>query len=989
MPLSPHTRRVRTGAQKSVEGGLRSASRSRVGNLIDMLSIGQFVTAGIAGEMQRRSKGLSRTPMHRAVLQAIKERKSYSDITGNVATGLTLDILLDPITYGAVANLPFALAQKIGKSRAAVRSFQAVSKFTEERESLRKFKNALGEVFGGPDFRLKKENPGFVKQLKDEMIDRVHGEGQAVYEDVMREFEQLVPDEKKRRDLLTLIESEPIDPGSMDEVLASITGDIEKLEMLAKQKDMDRNSRINEFLREGMGFRSARQAAMRDELVPKFDLNTPEGMSFMQRFQALSENEREFFYRAKEVLRDLEQRKIEYGGLTAQRAAGFLFYAGHRYVPRHQATRDFTLARLKEIREGLKRNDPALDGFQFEVDEVREWIEQVEKTNQVLSQSEIAKLDAVEQGALGIRSPRFLRKSDTKEIAIENLAQFELDAAKILAAESAEVIRAEASRRYVKGLLEFMESEGLIFDRSKYKTTDEFFEAITERLGTKEGMKRIREGFKPVKAIVETEEGFFLSKMAPGKLKGKVIPKTLANEINKVIKAYSDPHELQDFLNFWTRGQNIWKAWTLAIFPSYHARNHISNMWNNHLAGMGIRDLEHYSTANTIMWRGRYTRQWAKNKVIGKYTDEELYRIAREKRVVHGGEVAGEMGMAIDRYTTPTSYVKRIIDPASNILTRKGYEIGRYIEDSDRLAHFLWRLSKGDDVDAAARSVHKYLFDYTHGLSPIEQKLGRNFALPFYAWTRFNLPLQLEMLARQPQKFARAGKIRSAIEDQWGGPNPEEVDLQQWLKDTPKVRIAWDADKGIYKYFSLDNWWPGADIGMAMSFREFRQQALNLWSPFMKMPVELSFNHSFFKGKAIAPEGEPFTTVRVPLPRIEKGKLTAKPVRMPVPALFDHAVRHLRFVNETDRVLKAIDEDDWVTAFVRPILGRAYPTEPKRQRQWWKWYYNKKISYMKGRRTRIEKRIKKGSGTSADRINVYFLTRKIKEGEELRADIKD
>jgi hypothetical protein len=346
------------------------------------------------------------------------------------------------------------------------------------------------------------------------------------------------------------------------------------------------------------------------------------------------------------------------------------------------------------------------------------------------------------------------------------------------------------------------------------------------------------------------------------------------------------------------------------------------------------------------------------------------------------------MGQALDMYTTPTNLVKRIIDPASNPITRKGFEFGRYIEDTDRMAHFIWRLSKGDNVDEAARSVQKFLFDYTHGLSPIEQKFGRSFLFPFYAWTRFNLPLQLEMLARQPQKFARVGKFRSAIEDQIGGPTPEETDVQQWLKDTPKVRIAWDAEKGIYKYFSLDNWLPAADIGKMLSFKEFRQEVLNLWTPFMKMPIELSFNHSFFQGREIAPEGQPFTTLRLPIPRIEKGKLKAKPVRMPIPALFDHALRHVRFVNETARVLKSIDEGDWVTAMVRPVIGRAYPTEPKRQRQWWKWYYDRKISYMKSKRTQAQKRLDKGTGTPADRINIRILTKKIGEGEELRKDIK-
>jgi len=88
-------------------------------------------------------------------------------------------------------------------------------------------------------------------------------------------------------------------------------------------------------------------------------------------------------------------------------------------------------------------------------------------------------------------------------------------------------------------------------------------------------------------------------------------------------------------------------------------------------------------------------------------------------------------------------------------LSVSGFTAGRAIEDTMRAGHFLWRLSKGDDPLKAAKSVQKHLFDYQYGLTPFEKKFGRNFMLPFYAWTRFNLPLQLEMLATQPGEVHR------------------------------------------------------------------------------------------------------------------------------------------------------------------------------------------------------------------------------------------
>ena len=84
------------------------------------------------------------------------------------------------------------------------------------------------------------------------------------------------------------------------------------------------------------------------------------------------------------------------------------------------------------------------------------------------------------------------------------------------------------------------------------------------------------------------------------------------------------------------------------------------------------------------------------------------------------------MAKRLDDLTKMGKGARYLVDPAYNPAVKFGFKSGTMIEGHARLSHYLWRRSQGMSADEAAGSVMKYLFDYKHGLTPLEKKLFRD-----------------------------------------------------------------------------------------------------------------------------------------------------------------------------------------------------------------------------------------------------------------------
>jgi len=367
------------------------------------------------------------------------------------------------------------------------------------------------------------------------------------------------------------------------------------------------------------------------------------------------------------------------------------------------------------------------------------------------------------------------------------------------------------------------------------------------------------------------------------------------------------PDDLKLIVRGFDRVQNWWKGQVL-ISPSYHIRNMVGNFWNNWLAGVN----------NPIRYE-QARRLQGKKKAVSFLTEAgeqisgaKMFKEAQKRRVLGRGWYGTDIAKALDGTLDRAKKYKAILPwEQENILFKTNRAVGTAIEDNARLAHFIDKVVKGSSYDDAARSVKTFLFDYAD-LTQTERSLIKRM-LPFYTWTRKNLPLQLENLIIQPEKFALVPKVIERIEAGVAEPKDEKY-MNAYITDNVPVRIRTD-EKGNTEYFLLGNWLPFAQAIDLLS-NPF-QNIVNMVTPLAKTPFELWANKSFFFKNTL---GEPS--------KIEYYyKQPTEYIGITMRRKSAHLLRNIRVLNDLNKLVKtpAKDEPDnsWVVRLLNVLFGKA------------------------------------------------------------------
>ena len=117
---------------------------------------------------------------------------------------------------------------------------------------------------------------------------------------------------------------------------------------------------------------------------------------------------------------------------------------------------------------------------------------------------------------------------------------------------------------------------------------------------------------------------------------------------------------------------------------------------------------------------------------------------------------------------------------------QKNMAMGRHMENNSRMAHWVQKMLDGNGVDASDASVRKYLFDYDE-LTEFEKKIMRNI-IPFYTWSRKNIPLQIQAVFEDPARYQLAPKMMEMIEEfshEWGDIEGPDYFQQQHMLRLP------------------------------------------------------------------------------------------------------------------------------------------------------------------------------------------------------------
>lgn len=291
---------------------------------------------------------------------------------------------------------------------------------------------------------------------------------------------------------------------------------------------------------------------------------------------------------------------------------------------------------------------------------------------------------------------------------------------------------------------------------------------------------------------------------------------------------------------------NWWKTFATAPNPGFHFRNFYSNMWqlflkdgarafNPRVHAIAIAILDGNSGGNV--------------KVLNRfYTFDELGEIANSNGIIGRGWLGYDVPEVIENelkfgLAGTKQKIKKGINIASRegALAKAGTKFGRSIENEARLVGFLNDFMRTGDVRFSVINTKHFMFDYG-ALSAAEKAIKRN--IPFYTWTRKNIPLQFEQLFKQPGKYSAIPNVKEYVERLADKPEGYEENKPDYYKSLYAIATPLKDENGNMLVFNPNFAWQ--DLGKLNA-----KDMINMVNPLIKIIFELSFNEELFYGRDI------------------------------------------------------------------------------------------------------------------------------------------
>jgi hypothetical protein len=157
------------------------------------------------------------------------------------------------------------------------------------------------------------------------------------------------------------------------------------------------------------------------------------------------------------------------------------------------------------------------------------------------------------------------------------------------------------------------------------------------------------------------------------------------------------------------------------------------------------------------------------------------------------------------------------------------------ITSTEMANRFVQEVRDSGLMDEVLDDVAKYHFDYDD-LSRFERQVGRR-VIPFYTWTRKNIPLQMEAMFTKPGKtLAAYGHVKRNLE----GVTPQQDVVPQWFGQAGMMRLPFQTGGGQV-YGSVDLPFKGPFESL-----DITGMGLGMVSPLIKAPIETRMGSQFF-----------------------------------------------------------------------------------------------------------------------------------------------
>jgi hypothetical protein len=300
------------------------------------------------------------------------------------------------------------------------------------------------------------------------------------------------------------------------------------------------------------------------------------------------------------------------------------------------------------------------------------------------------------------------------------------------------------------------------------------------------------------------------------------IHKDVSSGLQKVEDLFTDSKFNKVIKNLETL-TNIWKP--LAILrPSHFFTRGMGDVTNAMLAGASIGDFKNatklFMDAKAGKLSGNAEKVWQEaidNGILGSHSNYDVY----SPTLKHLDTKLGKVEQAVNK----------------NPYSKAMYAGLNTMDNISRLAVFLKGRNTYGNAKQAANLVRKYLFNYNE-LSGTDRAI--RLVVPFWNWTKRNLPLMISEFARQPRYFQTFNRIQQNLQGDQSNNLVPEWGQDYWrlpgghLFLNPKLPLE---DMTTFDPNVMDK----GGLGSALS-------SVN---PFMMMPFEVTANQDFFTGMPI------------------------------------------------------------------------------------------------------------------------------------------
>mgnify|MGYP003600891722 FL=1 len=317
-------------------------------------------------------------------------------------------------------------------------------------------------------------------------------------------------------------------------------------------------------------------------------------------------------------------------------------------------------------------------------------------------------------------------------------------------------------------------------------------------------------------------------------LEGTLLPEAIARNIDDTLNVLTGDKATKAFLKGYDNLLNFWKGSVTGWFPAFHTRNFIGGAFNNWLAGLNPKYYAMSVELQKDLKKGG-NKIWI-SSAGESFTSNQLIKIIKETGAINQPGMIDVM-KEVEDIVSPSVF-KKLGNAPKNVMEA--------VENNLRIPLFMDRfLGRGYSAADSAKDVFKFHFDYTpEGLTNFERNWMRRI-IPFYTWTRNNIPLQIEQMVKQPGKYAVFPKLQDDI----GGKIGEEEfqDLPEWMKEMLVIRVGEQGGNALWLQLNL----PLEDISNLPVDSKGVKNLVSMMSPILKLPLELVTNKNLFFGTDI------------------------------------------------------------------------------------------------------------------------------------------